>query len=144
MQTWMIIWGILFAVTIIAELATLQLVSIWFSAGALAAFFCALAGVPPLIQAIVVAAVSALLLCITRPLLRKIRVKDVLPTNADGEVGKLAVVTEEIDNLRDTGRVRISGIHWKARSEDGSVIPEGASVRVGRIEGTTAFVSSIG
>ena len=143
MQSWMIIWGILFAAAIVAEIATLQLVSIWFAAGALAAFFCAMAGVPPLLQAVVFAAVSALLLCATRPLLRKIRVRDVLPTNADGEVGKLAVVTDAIDNHADTGRVRIGGIHWRARSENGSPIPKGVSVRVARIEGTTAFVTPI-
>ena len=97
MYTNMIVWGILFAVSVIAEAVTLQLVSVWFAAGALAAFIMASVGIPTVWQAIVFTAVSVILLCVTRPLIKKIQVKDVLPTNADAEIGKIAVVTEEIN-----------------------------------------------
>ncbi len=140
---WMIIWGIVFAVTVIAEIITLQLVSIWFSAGALAAFTSAALGFEPLPQAIIFTAVSVLLLCVTRPILRKIRVQNVLPTNADAEVGRLAVVTEDIDDARDTGRVKIGGVNWRARTENEHIIAAGTSVRVEKISGTTAYVTEI-
>lgn len=140
MATAMILWGIVFALCVIAELATLQLVSIWFAAGALGAFIAAAAGAPVVVQAVIFTIVSVLLLLVTRPLLQKLRVQHVVPMNADGEVGKLAVVTEAIDNTASTGRVRIGGVHWRARSQDGTPIPQGANVRVTAIEGTTAFV----
>lgn len=143
MVFWMVIWGIVFAVTVIAEIVTLQLVSIWFSAGALAAFIGAALNLPPLPQAILFTVVSVLLLCATRPILRKIRVQNVIPTNADAEIGRLAVVTEEINELQSTGRVKIGGVNWRARTADSHVIAAGTSVRVEAISGTTAIVTEV-
>ena len=137
----MIIWGIIFTAAVIAEIATLQLVTIWFAAGALGAFIAAAMGKPVIVQAIVFVVVSVVSLVLTRPILRKLRVQNVVPTNADAEVGKLAIVTEDIDNTGDHGRVRIGGVNWRARSDDGECIAKGASVRVTAIEGTTAFVA---
>ncbi len=136
----MILWGIVFAAAVIAEIATLQLVSIWFAAGALGAFITAAMGKPFSVQAIVFVVVSAVLLCLTRPLLKLIRVKKEIPPTGDDDVGKLAVVTETIDNHADTGRVRIGGVNWRARSDGNAPIEAGTSVRVTAIEGTTAFV----
>lgn len=140
MSTALITWGIIFAVAVIAELATFQLVTIWFAAGALAAFIAAAMGASTLVQWILFVWISVLLLAVTRPILRTLRVKDVLPTNADAEIGKLGIVTETIDPARDTGRVRIGGVNWRARTEDGSLLDKETAVRVTRIEGTTAFV----
>lgn len=136
----MILWGIVFAVAVIAELATLQLVTIWFAAGALGAFISAGLGCTFMTQAIIFTAISVLLLCVTRPLLRRLRVKDIVPMNADAEVGKRGIVTEEINPPKETGRVRIGGVNWRARTEDDSILPAGTAVRVERISGTTAFV----
>ena len=136
----LIVWGIIFAAAVIAEIATLQLVTIWFAAGALGAFIAAALGAPVYVQAIVFVVVSAVLLILTRPILKKLRVQNIVPTNADGEVGKLAVVTEDIDNTGDTGRVKIGGVNWRARSSADEHIEKGTSVRVTAIEGTTAFV----
>ena len=139
----MVLWGIVFVLAAILEAATMQLVTIWFCVGALAAFIAAALGFSFMAQAILFTAVSVILLCVTRPLLRKIRVQNVPAMNADGEVGKLAIVTESIDAVRDTGRVRIGGVNWRARPEtEGETFAEGASVRVARIEGTTAFVTA--
>jgi membrane protein implicated in regulation of membrane protease activity len=143
MHTWLFIWGILFAVTVVAELATLQLVSIWFSAGSLAAFIAAAAGLSPVKQAVIFTAVSILLLAFTRPLLKKLKVRETVPTNADAEVGKLAIVTEEINDVLDSGRVKIGGVHWRARTGTDAVIPAGTPVRVEKISGTTAYVSKV-
>lgn len=143
MYTWMIIWGIVFAVTVIAELATLQLVSIWFTAGALAAFISAALGYSSLTQCIVFTVVSILLLCVTRPILNKVKVQNVLPTNADAEVGRLAIVTEAIDDVRNTGRVKVGGVNWRARSGNADCFPVGSSVRVAKISGTTVFVTAV-
>ncbi len=138
---WLFIWGALFVGTVIAELETLQLISIWFSAGSLAAFFAAVFGMRPLGQCIVFVAVSILLLVVTKPLLRKFKVDTVTPTNIDAEVGKIAKVIEEINPEQNTGRVKIGGVNWRARTQDGSRIPVDAVVKVTEISGTTAYVA---
>ncbi len=142
MYTWMIIWGVLFVITVIAELSTMQLICIWFAAGSLGAFLAAAAGLGPFWQIVIFTAVSILLLIFTRPLLKKLMVSKVTPTNLDAEIGKIAVVTEEINPAQNTGRVKIGGVNWRARTGDGSVIPAGATVQVERISGTTAYVTS--
>lgn len=142
MTSCLILWAVVLVATVIAEAVTLQLVTIWFSAGAVAALIAAWLKFPFSFQVSLFLAVSVFLLCITRPLIRKLKVKNVLPTNADAEVGKIAVVTEAISNENNTGRVRIGGVNWKARAFDGNQFPVGTNVCVEKISGTTAYVSS--
>ena len=62
-------------------------------------------------------------------------------TNVDSILGSEGLVTEAIDNIRGTGQVKIGGILWTARSENGSPIEEGALVTVDRVEGVKVLVS---
>ncbi len=142
MTSSLILWAIALILAVIAEAVTFQLVTIWFAAGAAAAMIASALGIPFAGQMILFTVISALLLCVTRPLIRKLKVKDVLPTNADAEIGKIAVVIETISNENNTGRVRIGGVNWKARAFDGSQFPIGANVCVEKISGTTVYVSS--
>lgn len=127
----------------ILEAATVQLVAIWFIAGSVAAFICALLQVDPLLQAIVFVVVSALFLLLLRPLLKKrTEVKDV-PTNADMLIGRTAVVHLPIDNLLGTGRVLIESEDWAARSLDGVPLDKGTCVTVHAIDGVKLIVSKM-
>lgn len=137
----LILWGIVFAVMVIAELASMQLVSIWFAAGALASFIVALCGLGMGMQMFVFVVVSVILLTATRPLLKKFRVGKAQPTNIDLDIGKTAVVIETVNNTGDMGRARLNGVDWKAVSSDGSVIPEGSIVKIDDIKGTKLFVT---
>ena len=56
---------------------------------------------------------------------------------ADGAYG---VVLEEIDDVRNTGRVRLEKEEWRAESDTDEVIPEGTRVEVVRLEGTHLIV----
>lgn len=100
----LIVWGVVFAVMVIAELASMQLVSIWFAAGALASFIIALCGFGMGLQMFVFVVVSIVLLTVTRPLLKKFTVPKIQPTNVELDIGKTAVVIEEINNKVDSGR----------------------------------------
>lgn len=139
----LILWGVVFAIMVVAELSTMQLVSIWFAAGALAAFIGAICEVSFVAQLILFTAISIVLLVFTRPLLKKVTVNKVQPTNADLDIGKTAVVIEEINNTSGTGRVRISGVDWKAVSGDGSVIPSDTVVTVTAVQGAKLTVSCL-
>lgn len=143
MTTWMIIWGIIFILMVVLELCTMQLISVWFAAGSLAAFIAAALNVPPLGQAIIFTVASVLLLIATKPILKKLRVGNKVPTNLDAEIGRTAVVTQEINDAQNTGRVKIGGVNWRARTRDGSVIPADTTVKVKEISGTTAYVEIV-
>ena len=62
----------------------------------------------------------------------------------DSLIGRLAVVTAEINNLGQSGEVILSDVSWTARSkEDGRVIPVGSKVRICAIEGVKLIVEEI-
>lgn len=138
----LIFWGILLVILIIVESFTAQLVAIWFAAGSLISFVAAACGASVPVQLILFLAVSLLLLPITRPFLKKFVKTKHEATNADAFVGKQGVVIDEINNITNHGRASISGLDWTARSADNTIIPEGSSIRVIRIEGVTAIVST--
>ena len=135
-----VLWLGLLIVFAVLEASTVSLVSIWFMGGALTALIAALCGAEIWLQVVLFFAVSiALLLCL-RPLSKKLLKKKKVATNADSNIGKTAVVTEAIDNLRGTGAVKISGVEWSARSVDDSVLEKDAVVRILRIEGVKVCV----
>ena len=138
---WLVFWAIVFVVMLVVELATAGLSTCWFAAGALVAFVVALfLEELVLVQFIVFFTVSILLLVFTRPLLKKLLAVKTSPTNYDRCIGKIAVVEEKIDNISASGMVKIDGVEWTARSEDGSVIEKGTRVRIVKIEGVKVFV----
>lgn len=134
-------WLMLVVVFAVIEGATPQLVSIWFAGGALCALIVSLFGVSLWIDIAVFVAVSALLLVLTRPLIKKRWQAKIVRTNADAAIGQDAVVTAAIDNTEGVGLVNLGGQIWSARSENGDPVEEGASVRVLRIEGVKLIVT---
>ena len=138
------VWLGLIVAFIVLEAATVNLVSVWFIGGAVAGLVCAILGAPGLLQFAVFILVSAVLLALLRPLLKKyLRVKPV-KTKADRLVGQEALVTEAIDNLQETGAIRINGVLWTAKSADETQIPTGTRVIIERIEGAKVYVRPAG
>ena len=134
------IWLAALVIFAIVEASTVTLVSIWFVGGSLAALIAALAGGPLWLQVSLFLAVSVLLLLSLRPLLRKFHSPKKIQTNAPANIGKLAIVTEDIDNIQGQGAVKLSGLVWTARSTGGETIKAGTIVRVNSIEGVKLFV----
>ncbi len=137
---YLILWGTVFVLAVMAELASLQLVSIWFAVGAVGAFAAAFFGMGFTGQLGIFVAVSVILLIVTRPLLKKLRVKQTPAMNADRDIGDTAVVIEDVNPALGTGRARSNGIDWIAVSEDGSVIPKETVVLITAIEGAKLIV----
>ena len=138
-----IIWLVLFVVFLLAEAATVTMVSLWFAGGALAALIVAATGGGTGFQVAVFLAVSAALLACLRPIARKLFIPRLTRTNVDAMVGTQGYVTADIDNIAATGKVKLGAMEWTARSADGSPIPAGTLVTVDRIEGVKAFVSVV-
>lgn len=133
------LWLALFVVFLIVEAGTVALVSIWFALGALAALVSCVLGAEMWLQITVFLVVSLVLLAV---LWKRVRNKlTTTKTNVDSVIGAEGYVTEAIDNLSYTGRVKLGGITWAARSTSGAGIPVGTLVKVERIEGVKVFVS---
>lgn len=131
---------VLFAVV---EALTLSLTSIWFSVGALFAMVAATFRLSLTVQIVIFVVISAVILALTKPLMKKYSFLKNEKTNADRIINEIGYVTEEINNIDAKGQVKALGQIWSARSESGEFIPVGKNVRVLRIEGVKAFVTPI-
>ena len=135
------VWLVLLILFVVAEGASVSLVSIWFAAGALVAALAALLGAGGLTQTVLFFAVSGVLLALLRPLLKKYVNPKIQKTNVDALVGQTCTVTEEIDDLAPSGQVKVGGMVWTARSAAGEKIPAGTIVTIRSVEGVKLLVS---
>lgn len=133
-------WIALMLILLIAEAATAQLVTVWFALGALTALLANIFGADEWLQTVLFVVVSIASLAATRPLVKKLAIRRIHPTNVDRNIGEVALVTQTIDNLEGKGLVKLNGIVWTARSADGSEIAEGRRVTVESIEGVKLMV----
>ena len=139
MNYWAIIWLVLMIVFVILEAATVQLISTWFAAGALAAMIVCLLGGELWLQILVFFVVSIVLLALLWPMARKHLKAKIVATNADALVGRICTVTETIDPV-EGGRVKLGDVTWSARSDKAGPIPAGARVKVLKIQGAKVYV----
>ena len=144
MNTAALVWFILMVVFLVAEAACpIHLISIWFAVGAMGGLLVAVLSGPVWLQIVVFLALSALTLILVRPAAAKLLTPGISPTNADRVLSQIALVTEEINNIAETGQVKLFGQVWTARSENGEVIPAQSRVRILRIEGVKVFVKPV-
>lgn len=141
MTGWTILWIVALIVFVIAEISTLQLISIWFAAGSFAALIMAAFSLPWWSQIIVFVVTSTVLVICTRPIVTKMQ-KKIVPTNSELDVGRKAIVTEDIDNEKNAGRVNLDGIFWAARSSENRTFSKGETVIVDKVDGAKLFVSA--
>lgn len=135
------IWLALAIVFGVLEAMTAQLVSIWFTGGAIAALIGAVLGADSTWQVVIFIIVSAVLLVATRGIAKKLTSGEKVRTNADSLIGKTAVVTKDTDDMGLFGEAKIAGGHWTIASEDGEPIEKGERVTVKKIEGVKLVVS---
>lgn len=135
-----LVWLTLAILLGMIEGMTAELVSIWFAGGAVAAFLVALLGGGVVVQILVFVVVSAVLLACMRSVTQKKLMVETVATNADRILGRLAVVTEPIDNLKATGAVRIDGVEWTARCDAEHIISAGETVKILQIDGVKVVV----
>ena len=137
------VWLILLVALVTGEAITVGLTFIWFAVGAVGGLLTAVLGGAVWLQIVVFLVLSALSLILVRPAAAKLLTPGISATNADRVLSQIALVTEEIDNIAETGQVKLFGQVWSARSETGDVIPAQSRVRILRIEGVKVFVKPI-
>ncbi len=136
-----IVWAAIFLITLIAEISTEALVSIWFTIGAI--FAAALTYVPNMPwwgELIIFIGVSLISFLLIRPYATNKLKKFKSRTNVDSLIGKKGVVIKRISNL-ERGEVKINNTIWNAiKREDEKEIEEGAIIEVISIQGNKLLV----
>ena len=134
-------WLLLTAALLVIEALTAGLTTIWFAGGSVVALILAFLGAPLWLQTGAFAAVSLILLLVTRPLVLKYMKKGRGATSLDRMIGQEVLVTEKIDNLRGTGEVQVDGQYWTARSVDNDhIIEKGEIAMIRSIQGVKLIV----
>lgn len=138
-----VIWLVGIVVFLVIEAVSYQIVSVWFALGAIGGLIAHICGADFYIQILVFIVLSAALLAALRPVSVRFFGKNRVRTNADSLIGKTVLITHEVNNVKETGQGRTGGMEWTVRSGDGEIIPQGATVKVLRIEGVKLIVESV-
>jgi membrane protein implicated in regulation of membrane protease activity len=131
------------AIFVIGEIFTAAFFLLWFGVGAGVAGLLALAGLGLAWQLTAFIVVSFALFAVSRRFADRFTKAQPPGVGADRFTGRRGIVIEEIDNERNTGRVRFEREEWRAESETGEVIAVGGAVEVTRVVGTHVIVKII-
>jgi len=137
------IWMIIAAFFVLGEIFTAGFFLLWFGIGAAVAGLLAIFGLSFGWQLGAFVVVSGVLFVVSRRFAERFSKKQPAGIGADRFVGLSGIVLEEIDNDKNTGRVRLKKEEWRADSETGEVIPAGKKVKVTRMDGTHIVVKTL-
>ena len=132
-----LLWVAVFILAIIIELATEQLVSIWFAGGAVIGLILAICSVHWLVQVIVVIVVSAVLVILSHYLLNKKKSDVHLKTNMELLIDQKIKVLKSV-NPDSYGEGKFRDVVWSLKSDD--EIKEGEFAKIIGVEGNKLIV----
>ena len=139
-QIWLIIAGI----CLIIEIMTVGFLIFWFAIGALLAMVVSFFTNNVIIQTSVFVISSTILIFATKPFVKKFaNNKNAIQTNVYSTVGKIGIVTKDIDSLQSLGQVKVGGEVWSAIGLDDMNIPQGTEVEIKEIKGVKAIVAPL-
>ena len=145
-----VLWCILGAILIVAEIFTSGFVLFWFGIGALAAAFAGFIGIDSLvIQFLIFAGVSSALTAASRTIFinyfSRERTGDSLRSGVDAMPGKIGTVVSSSKGALNEGAVKVFGSTWTAYPAPGEApLEAGERVSVERIEGASIYVRRLG
>ena len=145
-----VLWCILGAILIVAEIFTSGFVLFWFGIGALAAAFAGFIGIDNLaIQFLIFAVVSIALTAASRTIFinyfSRERTGDSLRSGVDAMPGKIGTVVSSSKGALNEGAVKVFGSTWTAYPAPGEApLEAGERVSVERIEGASIYVRRLG
>lgn len=132
-----VLWLIIIFLLTVLEVATVNLVSVWFIASALGSLICSFFIDSFYFQFAIFVCLGLILMLITRPILVKKLKKAGENTNANRVIGMKALVTEDIKK-NSIGEVKVDGKRWSAISKE--EFRSGDYVVVDAIEGVKLVV----
>lgn len=135
------LWALVAVLLIIIEILTAGFLLGGFGVAALVTAIVAYIGFSIEVQFIVFIASSLVVFFMLRPLAKKyLSPKEKVETNVNRLIGQKAIVIETIDNFHQTGRVKIDGDDWRARTESQEVVPVGREVIIKVVDSATLIV----
>ncbi|MBE7073723.1 MAG: NfeD family protein [Clostridiales bacterium] len=137
------VWFGVVVLSVLVEIVTQELVSVWFAVGALIPFILSIFnGVPIWLEIVIFVAVSIVLVCFMRKVAQKWLFKyGGARTNADALIGKTLKLLEDVTR-DDKGAVKFNGVVWSTITEDDSEIKAGTYVEVVRMAGNKLIVKA--
>lgn len=138
----MTLWLVVLFLSIVIEIITVDLVTIWISVGSIFAIIAYLLNFNLTIQIIVCLVVTVFCVVVTRPIAKKQLRGNIVHTNSDRLIGQHAVVYKKIES-NGRGEVKIQGGIWTAVELDEQEIAEGEQVEVLAIDGVKLIVKKL-
>ena len=137
------VWLVIAVVLAVVEASTAQLVCIWFALGAICSMITAMITDSVWVQVVVFVFSTAVFLVLTRKIVRRLTDAKASKTNAEALIGREFIIQEEVDNDKETGTVKASGIVWSVRNSVEGVIPSGTRVIIEKIEGVKLLCKKV-
>ncbi len=144
METMFWVWLAIIVITVVIEIVTLDLVSVWFAVGAVIPFILAgIGGIRIEIQIAIFVIVSALLIAFIRKYAQKLLFKNMKDkTNMDIYIDKEFKLLEGCD-FENNGSIKINDVVWTAKSENGQKIEKNTIVKVVKLDGNKVIVKPV-
>lgn len=136
------VWFCVLLFSLLIEIVTVQLISIWFCVGAAVALVASWCGIQSSVQIILFVAVSGLCLAFIYPPIAKSIKKRTQNLNANRIIGESGIVSEDIVANDGTGQIKVLGETWSAKPKDPETkyIKAGTPIEVVSIEGVKAVI----
>lgn len=141
MTTMMWVWLGVMIITLLLELCTMELVSIWFTFGAILPFILEVAiGLAIEWQLVIFIVLSALFIACLRKITKKFLLRNSEgKTNLESIIGKKYKLIEPITE-NSNGAIKINGVVWTAVCENSESKQTGEMVEVVKISGNKIIV----
>lgn len=136
-----VFWLVLVIILTIIEIATVNLLTIWFVASGIVAMILSFFIEDVAVVSTVFAILGIILLFASRPIVKRLRSKEDAKTNLERIVGATGIVTEEI-RKNTIGEIKVDGKKWSAIST--RKIEVGEEVIVESIDGVKLVVRKEG
>lgn len=138
------VWIGVIVVSAVIEFITLDMTSIWFTAGAIPSLIMSIiGGVRWEIQLAVFFVLSIVLILSLRKVTKKFLLRNAKEkTNLDALVGKKFKMLTRCDD-DEVGTIKVNGVVWNAVPNDGKTIEVGEQVKIVRVDGSKFVVEKI-
>lgn len=135
------LWLVIGSIALFIDILTSAFLFVWFTIGAIAAIIAKILGCSFIVQSIVFVSVSAILMSIGYPMVKKAIKSSVepTPTREQTYLGKEIIVDEDIVK---TGSIRIDGVYWITKTE-GDMVKKGDKVKVTGIDGNKIIIKKV-
>lgn len=138
------VWLAVIVLSVIIEIATAELISVWFTAGAVVPFvLSAFDAVSYPWQIVIFVVLSGAFMIGLRPVAKKFLLRNCNEkTNLDRIIGQKYTLLQSTD-FEHTGKVMVNGVEWTAVAQDNQSIEQGTVVEVVSTSGNKLVVKPV-